>query len=59
MGFSAECGLAMEEFYLQMGGLEGGLEYLELVAGSVARPISVSSARRNLLPNEEDSMSIY
>ena len=32
---------------------------LKLVAGSVARPISVSSARRILSPNGEDSMPIY
>ena len=46
-------------FYLPMGGLEGGLEYLESVAGSVARPIQASSARRNLSRKGEDSMSIY
>ena len=49
----------MGGFYLQMVGLEGGLGDLELVAGSVARPISVGSARIILLRNEEDSMFSY
>lgn len=49
----------MGEFYLPVEGLEGGLGDLELVAGSVARPISASSARRILSRNGEDSMSIY
>ena len=38
-----------------LGGRLGGLE---LIAGSVARPISVSSARRILLPNGEDSVPL-
>ena len=49
----------MRGFYLPMVGSEGGLGYLELVAGSVARPILVSSARRILSRNGGDSMSIY
>ena len=36
--------MAFGGFYLQMGGLGGMLGGLELVAGPVARPISVSSA---------------
>ena len=49
----------MGGFYLPIVGLEGGLGDLELVAGSVARPIPVSSARRILSRNGGDSMSIY
>ena len=49
----------MGGFYLQMIGLEGGLGDLELVAGSVAHPISVGSAQRILSRNGEDSMTIY
>ena len=42
-----------------MGGLGGRLGGLELVAGSDARPISASSARRILSRNGEDSVPIY
>ena len=49
----------MGGLYLPTVGLEGELGDLELVAGSVARPMSVSSARRILSRNGEDSMSIY
>ena len=41
----------MGGLYLLMEGLEGGLGDLELVAGSVARPIPVRSAQRILLRN--------
>lgn len=52
-------GKALGRFYLRMEGLGGRLGGLELVAGSVARPISVSSAGRILSLNAEDSMPIY
>ncbi len=49
---------ALGGFHLRREGLGGRLGGLELVAGSVARPISVSSARRILLPNGEDSVPL-
>ena len=52
-------GEALGGVYLRMEVLGGRLGGLELVAGSVARPTSVSSARRNLSPNGEDSVPIY
>ena len=52
-------GKALGGFYLRMEVLGGRLGGLELVADSVARPILVSSARRILSPNGEDSMYIY
>lgn len=51
-------GQAWGGFYLLMEELEGGLGDLKLIAGSVARPISVSSARRILSRNGEGSITI-
>ena len=45
--------------YLRMEVLGGRLGGLELVADSVVRPISVSSARGTLSPSGEDSTPIY
>ena len=52
-------GKAMGRYHHRMEGLGGRLGGLELVPGSVARPISVSSAGRILSLNAADSMPIY